>query len=374
MWHTDRIYPTNASAVPHHLLVDISAHGFGHLAQTAPVLNALRSRMPDLQLTIRSGLPHARLALRINGSFRHIAEASDFGLNMKSALDVDVAQSLKRYQDLHAHWDIQVKHYAQQLQQIKPDLVLANVSYMALAAAQCAHIPALAMCSLNWFDIFVPYAPASPAFAEISAQMLAAYNSSSGFLRLTPGMPMPRIQHLMEIGPIASQGSATSGLLHTRLGLAPAERLILVAMGGIPMPLPSAWPELPGYHWIVPRDVAIERADMIDLESLNMAFSDVLAACDCVFTKSGYGTFVEAAVCDIPVLYVERPDWPEEPCLVDWLKQHHRAQGIAREQFERGAFAHELNALMQQLRKKSIAPTGIDTAATILQTRLERSR
>jgi hypothetical protein len=31
-----------------HLLVDISAHGLGHLAQTAPVIEALQARVPEL--------------------------------------------------------------------------------------------------------------------------------------------------------------------------------------------------------------------------------------------------------------------------------------------------------------------------------------
>ena len=58
-----------------HLFVDISSHGFGHLAITAPVLNALGKLQPDLQLTVRSGLP-ARSAsqatmVRDGGVFRY---------------------------------------------------------------------------------------------------------------------------------------------------------------------------------------------------------------------------------------------------------------------------------------------------------------
>ena len=118
-----------------HLFVDISSHGFGHLAQTAPVLNALRARLPTLQLTIRCGLPRERLALRIQGDFEHIPSASDFGLTMKSALDVDQAASLTRYRALHAEWDAHVRDYASLLAQRKPDWLLSNISYIALAAA-----------------------------------------------------------------------------------------------------------------------------------------------------------------------------------------------------------------------------------------------
>ena len=48
-----------------HLFVDISSHGFGHLAITAPALDALAEIAPELRLTVRSGLPRQKLAQRI---------------------------------------------------------------------------------------------------------------------------------------------------------------------------------------------------------------------------------------------------------------------------------------------------------------------
>ena len=59
-----------------HLFVDISSHGFGHLAITAPVLNALGGLLPGLRLTIRSGVPPAKLRERIEVPFELITAAS----------------------------------------------------------------------------------------------------------------------------------------------------------------------------------------------------------------------------------------------------------------------------------------------------------
>jgi hypothetical protein len=106
------------------------------------------------------------------------------------------------------------------------------------------------------------------------------------------------------------------------------------------------------------------------LEAIDLPFSDVLASCDCVFSKSAYGVFVEATVCGTPVLYVERPDWPEQPCLIDWLHRHNRAQGISRAQFEHGAFADALAALLQGPRAAPLAPSGIAEAARCIETQL----
>ena len=358
-----------------HLFVDISSHGFGHLAQTAPVLNALRARLPGLQLTIRCDLPRERLARRIAGSFKHIPGASDFGLVMHSALDVDVAASCARYRAFHADWAARVAAEAQQLAHYQPDLVLSNISYLALAAAGQAHIPALALCSLNWAEIFYAYCSDAPDANQIRAQMLAAYNSAEAFLRLTPGMPMPGIDHLIDIGPVARRGENQRPLLNAALGLVPSERLVLMAMGGIAMRLPSmAWSSLPGLKWIVPQNTGLQRADVITLETLDRDFSDVLASCDCVLTKSGYGTFVEAAACGTPLVYVERPDWPEEPYLAAWLRQHNVAVGIHRKQFDQGELGEIAWKLATQPRTTPIVPTGIDEAADFLMASLEKYR
>jgi hypothetical protein len=358
-----------------HLFIDISAHGFGHMAQTAPVLNALRARLPDLQLTIRCGLPRECLALRIEGAFEHIPSASDFGLSMKSALDVDRPASLARYRAFHADWDVQVNEYAQLLAQHRPDWMLANISYLALAAAERARVPATALCSLNWAEIFYPYCADAPDAGPIRARMLAAYRCAEAFLRITPGMDMPGLNNLIPIGPIARQGRNRRAELHRALGLHANARLVLVAMGGMPLRLtPMTWPHHPDLLWVAPQSTGMQRTDVISLESIDMDFSDLIASCDCVMTKSGYGTFVEAAAAGTPLLYVERPDWPEEPCLVAWLHQHQRAAGISREQFEHGDFGEAIWDRACGARPAPIAPTGIEQAAGHLLARLQSTR
>lgn len=354
-----------------HLFVDISSHGFGHLAQTAPVLNALRAKLPALRLTIRSGLPRAHLALRIQGEFAHIASASDFGLSMQSALDVDRAASLARYRALHAEWEALVSAYAQMLKQCRPDWMLVNISYIALAAAARARIPATALCSLNWAEIFYPYFAHEPDAMALRNEMLAAYQSAETFLRITPGMDMPGLERIYPLGPIARLGHAQRAALHRNLGLPAHARLALVAMGGMPLRLSAkTWPRHPDLRWIVPQSAELQRTDVIPLESINLDFNDLIASCDCVMTKSGYGTFVEASAAGTPLLYVARPDWPEEPCLSTWLQQHNRARGISREQFEQGDFAESIWDLASGPRSLPISPTGIEAAAEYLLARL----
>ena len=64
-----------------------------------------------------------------------------------------------------------------------------------------------------------------------------------------------------------------------------------------------------------------------------------------MLTKPGYGTFTEAACAGVPVLYVARRDWPEEPHLVQWLQQNGICLEVERTVLEAG----ELDVLLKQL-------------------------
>ena len=166
-----------------HLLVAISAHGFGHLAQTAEVVNAVRERLPSLRLTVRSALPHARLAARLAGAFEYWPEACDIGMHMGSALDILIEDSARAYAELHQDWESTVRNEARWLAALAPDLVLANVPYRVLAGAAAAGIPAVALCSLNWADIYRHYYGQRPEAPTILRQITAAYRSADWFLQ-----------------------------------------------------------------------------------------------------------------------------------------------------------------------------------------------
>lgn len=86
------------------LLVEISGHGYGHLAQTGPVLNALRRGRPGLDLVVRSAIPHGILASRIEGRFELIRAITDPGLEMSSAVHVERAAYHAAYRRFHLDW------------------------------------------------------------------------------------------------------------------------------------------------------------------------------------------------------------------------------------------------------------------------------
>jgi len=359
-----------------HIVASISGHGYGHVAQTAPVLNRLRLIMPQLRLTVRSGVPLSHLHSRIHVPFKHLRSEGDIGMVMSSALDVRVEDSCMAYRAFHADWDARVAEEARLLRELKADFVLSNVGYLPLAGAQRAGIPNAALCSLNWFDIYRHYCGND----AIAAQIMECYAKADAFLRATPGMAMTDLSNLVEVAPIADVGNDRRDELNRHLRLSKEEKLVLVSMGGITSRLPlETWPRIDGVRWLVQADWQVEHPDAIVLESLPLGFGDLISSSDALLCKPGYGSFTEATCSGTPVLFVTRPDWPETPALVAWLQRYSKCREVSRPALQQGDIAGELESLWHvpetcnlQHPSEQVSPGGAAQAAAWLVGKLDR--
>ncbi len=333
----------------------------------APVVKELRKYLPALGITVRSGLPRRVLDTHLGELSRHIDRSLDVGMRMSSAIDVEVEASFRAYSRFHGDWSNRVTAEAEQLTALQPDVILADVPYLTMAAAARAGIPGLAMSSLNWGDIFQHYCGHFPGAGDIHAQIMDAYGQGQVFLQLAPHMPMHDPPPLRSLGPVAALGRDRRTELDHRFNISPSERLVLIGLGGIATPLPvESWPSLPHVRWVVPEDWKVSRNGFLSITELRMPFIDVLRSCDAVITKPGYGTFAEAACNGVPALYVERGDWPEEPYLTKWLSQNGIAGKIERQALECGDLKEHLEFLFNRDRPAPAAMTGAGEAAEVI--------
>ena len=357
-----------------HLLVAISGHGLGHLSQASAVINGLYARWPGLRLSRRSPLATEVLQHWIHPAFVHHAGEDDIGMRMASALDVDLAASEAAYAELHQHWEARVGELAAWLQARRVTLVLADIAYLPLAAAQQAGIANVALCSLNWADVMAHYLVGDEAQRWL-AQAQQAYQRADRFLLPTPSMPMPWLHNTQAVAPIGRVGHAQRELLCKRLGVSAECHLVLVGMGGVGLSAPQhEWPLMIGtkpVHYLLP-DAAVFDASVgaeqtfHAISSTEMEYHHLMASVDIMLTKPGYGTFVEAAATGLPVLYVTRQGWPDVESLTSWLQEVGRARSISREALDKGDFHHEMAELLKAGRYPAVAPNGAAQVADLL--------
>ena len=351
-----------------HLVFDVSFHGFGHLAQSAPVANELLRRIPDLSLTVRSALPHGALTNRIPFAFRHHPIASDVGIPMLSALEVDRPRTAIDYGEFHAGLDSRISDYAGWLTDIKADAVVSNVAYVPLAASRRLGLPAVAMSSLNWADIFAGVCPPGGQRNAIHAEIVACYQAADLFLLTEPGMSPGFSITLERLSPICNAAPRRPDALRRLLGARERQKVLLVSLGGIPTTIDlAAFPEREDWLWLVPSLASpIGRPDMHAVDKFDWPFLSLLGSCDALITKPGYGLYAEAACAGIPVLSSDRPGWPETPHLVEWMRRNAVIRTIPGERLLQGDISHDIDLLFAQPPRSPVPALGAARAADLL--------
>lgn len=354
-------------ATPPHLLLAVTAHGYGHLAQSAPVVAALVRRIPGLRVTLQGDLDPAFALQRLPPGFAHIQEAADVGLPMDGPLRTRWAEGLDAYAAFEADYERHLRRQMGVLKDLSPDLVLADVPWLPLDAARRLGIPAVGLCSLTWYDILRESPVGHRTPEAVLERMRRVYAGADLFIRPAPSMPMAWLPNARDVGPIALRRPDRRADLRGRLGL-PADRpLALMQFGGIGGLSPLGdWPEQDQVHWLVPKLNGRRRRDASGLAELGLDAGDLIGSLDLMLCKPGYGTYTEAACNGVPVLFVARGDWPEEAALHRWMEGRIPIRGLSLSDLLSGALEGPIAELLATGRPTPLEPTGGDEAAELL--------
>ncbi|MGB5044622.1 MAG: hypothetical protein WBO11_06650, partial [Nitrospira sp.] len=252
-----------------------------------------------------------------------------------------------------------------------PACVLSDISHLGIAAGAATGIPTIGLCSLSWDLVLEPFAdPVRCEHATILRQIREAYAKADCFLRVAPALAITAFHPVREIGPIAEPAVPQPAALRKAIGAGQSERVVLVGFGGIAL---RAFPfehmeAMDGFRFVVDGVVPNGLTRVLSLASLGMTFKAVMASVDMILTKPGYGTIVEAVALGIPVVYVRRYNFPDEPPLVDHLHRYGRGAELSLADFLQGRW----NAAIEQAFARPLSSTppplsGAQDAAHILK-------
>ncbi len=354
-----------------HLFIAATAHGYGHVAQVSAIAHGLLRRDPGLRITLAATVDQGFLRERMPAGVRILRRALDVALPMDGPLRVRWEQGLSVYSEFDAEHE---RHLAEQralLTELRPDLVLADVPWVPLAAARSLGIPAVGLCSLNWLDVLRESPIGARLPATLAEHMHDAYAGAELFLRPAPSMPMGWLPNGRDIGPIARLTPRDRAGLRRRLGLADDVRLVLAQFGGAGSLVPPLHASLPpNTRLLTPVARLAERDDTLfvgpEAGPHAPSIAEVLASCDALITKPGYGTFAEAACHGVPVLSVPRGDWPEEPHLDRWLARQVPFRSLPLAEFAAGRIAGPLEELLTAGPAEPVPASGVDEAVELL--------
>ena len=354
----------------------ISAHGFGHAAQLMPILNTLGTVIDDLQVILRTQVPADFFQRHLQVKWDLQAAQQDVGCIQQGPLDLDVEATWDAYTQFHTNWEQKVSQEAQAIQLAKANLVVSNISHLAIAGAAQVHCPVVGIASISWDQVLEPYRQDhSQSHRSILETIRDGYALADHLIRLYPGIEMPAFPSMIDVGPSVPLRKPNSHDLRKILGVAENEVMVLIAFGGIPLKnLPLKQMEsMEGFHFLVgdlPPSPSYARVRR--LEELAIPFSEITKQVDIIMTKPGYGTVMAAVHDGKALVYVRRGNFIDEQSLVDYTHRYGRGMELSRKDFESGDWEATLRAVLTVPAPPESPPSpGVSAVVDVLRTYLQ---
>jgi L-arabinokinase len=330
------------------LVAYVSGHGFGHATRTAEVLKAVRAQDPSLPLSVVTSAPEGLFRASLPGPFTYRPRECDVGLVQRDALQIDEAETARRFATFRAGWDEAVTEEAAFLRSAGARVVLGDIPPLAFAAAAGAGVPGVGLANFSWDWIYRHAARRAPALLDAAEHCAAAYGQASLLLRLPFAGDLTAFPRIEDIPLVARRPAVPKAEARGRLGL-DTRPAVLVSFGGIGLPgfEASRLGPLTGFQFLIseateflPANVGVVSRDR--LHALGLGYEDVVGAADVVVTKPGYGIVTDAIGARTRLVYTDRGDFPEYPILVEGMKQYLPTAYVSNEELREGRLASAL--------------------------------
>ncbi len=343
--------------------VYISGHGYGHLAQIAPVLEALVRRCPDVALLLRTELPVALLSRRIRTPFSLLADKVDVGVLQKNAISEDIPATLLAAHTFYDDFAGMVEREAKLLAKLnKPVAVLSDISPLAFPAAKRLGIPSIAVASLDWHDIYRAYLPADDPLLAI---LQTAHGDCDMLIQPPLSMPMPGFAKRKQVDVIVDDSYTAP---KTRRDNKQRTALVMFGGSGDPPFDIRALGGIAGWRFLSLSTIPKGAPPNVRQAVFRDSTAELMQGCDLVITKPGYGTLAECWQTNTPVAYVPRENFPEYPYLDDWLQEHAPCARMQTDDFVDGNWLEAMQIALDSPREwPKIKGSGAEQAAELIE-------
>ncbi len=328
----------------------ITAHGYGHGARSCDVLRALHRLYPEQPVIVTTDLPsdflNSRLAGCDNLTFR--SGAFDVGLVQKDSLQSDLFQTLEKLEALYAREEELIEQERCFIAENDITVVAADIPAIPLAAAQRAGIPNIAIGNFSWDWIYADYAKDNPHWEFFVEKFRAVYAKTDLLLRLPFAPPMEQFPNRKDVPLLASPGTAQREKLAALTGANASKPWVLLSFTSLDLNVQSlkkirALSDR--YEFFCVEPLQFENSCIHSISRNAAAFADILASCDIVISKPGFGLVSECIVNHKPLIYADRGDFAEYPYLVEGIEKYLRNVHIPSEQLYAGDFLQALEEI-----------------------------
>lgn len=347
----------------------MTAHGYGHGTRSCDIVRALMERPDGPEIHIVTTLPESFLLNRLPGTPTSIRPRSlDVGMVQLDSVRVDIAATLQAVDGLDAQWGDQVETERRWLNEAGVETVVCDIPGIPLQAAAEEGIRSLAAGNFSWDWIYAPFADQDPIWSSIIERYHRAYQECDLLMRLPFSDRMLSFPRRVDVPLLSRPGVDRRAAIAGALGMDPLKIWVLISFSHLEWDAEALYrvQQLSDYEFLTVQPLVWEGRNLYAVDRNQFAFSDVLASCDLVLSKPGYGILSDCVVNQKPTAYVERENFVEYPILEEALQGCLQHVHLPASSLYQGEIGRYLEALLAAPQPCEFVPRGGDQIAARL--------
>ncbi|XP_051114126.1 L-arabinokinase-like [Andrographis paniculata] len=320
----------------------VTGHGFGHATRVLEVVRNLI--LAGHEVHVVTGVPEYIFTTEIKSPKLFIRKVLlDCGVVQSDALTVDRLGSLETYVKTAVIPRASIlASEVEWLKSINANLVACDAVPIACRVASDAGIYSACVTNFSWDFIYADFImEAGDHSHSIIWQIAEDYSHCDLLIRLPGYCPMPAFGDAIDVPLVVRKLHKPRSEVRKELGIGEEQKVLIYNFGGQLAGwklqkdyLPDGWvclvcgategQELPNNFVKLPKDVYTP---------------DIIAASDCMLGKVGYGAVSEALAYKVPLIFVRRDYFNEEPFMRKVLENYQCGVEIIRRDFLSGRWA-----------------------------------
>lgn len=330
----------------------ISGHGFGHASRQIEIINACARRTPGLHVLIRSSASRQLFDRTVRAAFELDGRPCDTGVVQIDSLRLDQAETIRRAAEFHRGLDARAREEAELLTSRAARFVVSDAPALGCAAAALAGIPSVVISNFTWDWIYEGY-EGDTGFIEAIRQ---AYRQAGAAWRLPMHGGFETFTTIVDVPFVARHATHARDETRAALRLPLDRRLALSSFSvygadGIDftrLDSTREWDVVLTGNGEAPAPCAGTRfIHEPTLYAAGVRYEDLVAACDVVVTKPGYGIISECIANGTAIVYTSRGHFVEYDVLVREMPRYLRCAYLDQESLFSGRWRAALDAAAQ---------------------------
>jgi len=336
----------------------ISGHGFGHASRQIEIINACARRLADTRIFIRSSASRLLFDRTVTAGFELDTRPCDTGVVQIDSLRLDEADTIRRAADFHRTLDARAREEAALLKARGARFVVSYAPAVGCAAAAVAGIPSVVISNFTWDWIYSGYAEHLASAPELIPAIQRAYRQADAAWRLPMHGGFETFERITDLPFVARHARHSREETRRTLGLPLDRRLALSSfsiygadgIGFACLDSTRDWDViLTGNGDAPPSQAGTRYVHEPSLYGAGLRYEDLVAACDVVVTKPGYGIISECIANGTALVYTSRGRFVEYDVLVREMPQYLRCAYLDQESLLAGRWRSALDAALDAL-------------------------